>query len=209
MEKAVKKRDSEASKKLILECAIKLFSKKGFNLSSMDELANMSGLNKAMIFYYFKNKQGLYEAVMETVIDEIYITVQKENQNYKNPMEELKNFIKTYAFFASNNPHLPALLLKELSNSGSVMSENLFYKMRKLFALFSDILDRGKKDGSFNDIVPMVLYFMIIGTINLVITTKPLRIKALEIDNIDTCANCDIAEISDYLIRKITKMLKD
>jgi len=50
---------------------------------------------------------------------------------------------------------------------------------------------------------------MVIGTLNLMVTTKPLRVKAHEIDGIDTCSTCDIDEISEYLIKKIKKMLKE
>ncbi len=209
MTKVVQKRDAKASKSEIIKNATLLFSKKDYVSSSMEELASMSGLNKAMIFYYFKNKQGLHEAVMEKVLDDIYMVIQKENKNCKKPIEELESFIKTYATFACKNPHLPRLLLKELGDSGSKIPEKLFYNMKKLFSLFSNILIRGEEKGCFKDAIPMILYFMIIGTLNLMVATKSLRVKALEIDGIDTCAKCDIDEISEYLIKKIKKMLKD
>ena len=133
----MKKRDAEASKEKIIANAKILFSKKGFVASSMDELAEMCDLNKAMVFYYFKNKQGLFEEVMRNVLEEIYQTIQIENAHCKKPIEELESFIKTYATFACSHPYLPALLLKELSDSGAVVSENLFADMRQLFELFS------------------------------------------------------------------------
>lgn len=205
----MKKRDAEASKEKIIANAKILFSQKGFVASSMDELANMCDLNKAMVFYYFKNKQGLFEEVMRNVLEEIYQTIQIENTHCKKPIEELESFIKTYATFACSHPYLPALLLKELSDSGAVVSENLFADMRQLFELFSEILKRGEKQGCFQDVIPMILYFMVIGTLNLMVTTKPLRIKAHDLSGVDTCSKCDIDEISEYLVNKINKMLKD
>lgn len=209
MTKSTKRRNAEVSKRLILRCATELFSKKGYSSTSLEELANMCDLNKAMIFYYYKSKQGLYEAVIVEVLDEIYKAVIEENKNNKTPSEELKSFIKTFAIFSCTHPYLPALLLKELSDNGAQIPETLFYHMRKLYILFADILSRGEKEGCFNDVVPMIIYFMIIGTINLMITTKQLRIKAYELEKIDTCTTCDIDEISDYLVKKTIKMLKD
>ena len=209
MSKVVKKRNAVASKNLILKNAIKLFSKKGYSLTSMEELASKCDLNKAMIFYYYKSKQGLYEAVIIKVLDEIYDTIIKENQNQKKPVEELESFIKTYAFFACRFPYLPSLLLKELSDNGATIPDQLFYNMKKMFILFSDILQRGEEEGCFKDVIPMVLYFMILGSINLMVTTKKMRIKAYESEGLDTCALCDIDEISDYIVRKIQKMLKE
>ena len=205
----MKKRDAKASKEKIITNAKILFSKKGFMATSMDELASMCDLNKAMVFYYFKNKQGLFEEVMKNVLEEIYKTIQRENTHYKKPIDELESFIRTYATFACSHPYLPALLLKELSDSGAVVSDNLFSNMRQLFELFSEILKRGEKKGCFKDVIPMILYFMIIGTLNLMITTKPLRIKAHDLSGVDTCSKCDIDEISEYLVNKIKKMLKD
>ena len=211
MTKKIQKRDAAVSKQLIITNAIKLFSKKGYAGASMDELSKMCNLNKAMVFYYFKNKKGLYEAVMQEILEEIYHTVIEENKLHDNPIAELEGFIKTYASFACSHPYLPALLLKELSDSGAVIPEVLFASMRKLFALFSDILKRGEDAGYFKDVVPMILYFMVLGTLNLMVTTKPLRQKAQTLDDIeiDTCAGCDIDEIATYLIKKINLMLKE
>ncbi len=209
MSRVVKKRNAQVSKNLILLNAIELFSKKGYSATSMEELATKCDLNKAMIFYYYKSKRGLYEAVIIQVLKEIYDTVTKENKNYHKPIDELDSFIKTYAKFACKFPHLPSLLLKELSDSGATLPEKLFYNMKKMYALFSDILKRGEEKGCFKDTIPMVLYFMILGSLNLMITTKKIRIKAYEEEKLDTCATCDIDEISAYISKKVKKMLKD
>jgi len=211
MSKKVQKRDAEASKELIITHAKSLFSEKGYAQSSMDELAQRCGLNKAMVFYYFKNKKGLYEAVMHEVLVEIYEVVTKENKTHSKPEAELEGFIRTYARYACEHPYLPSLLLKELSDSGAIVPEMLFASMRQLFSLFSDILKRGEEKGCFHNAIPMILYFMVLGTLNLMVTTKPLRLKAAALDDIDldTCAACDIDEIADYIIVKIKQMLKE
>jgi len=208
MEKPIKRRNAQKSKKLILDCATELFSKKGYSKTSMDELALKCDLNKAMIFYYYDSKRGLYEAVIVEVLDEIYDSIVKENANHKTPSQELESFIKTYVSFAFSHPYLPALLLKELSDSGSQIPQTLFSHMKKLYILFLDILKRGVEKGCFSDVVPMIIYFMILGTVNLMVTTEPLRIKAEKTDNIDTCANCDIDKISQYIYKKVELMLK-
>lgn len=209
MTKKIQKRDAKASKQLIINNAIKLFATKGYASASMEELGKMCDLNKAMVFYYFKNKKGLYEAVMQEVLDEIYHTIVKENKKYQNPKQQLKAFVSTYAKFAYEHDYLPSLLLAELSDSGAVISEMLFSSMRQLFALFSDILYRGQKEDYFKDALPMILYFMIIGTLNLMVTTKALRIKASKMNDItvDTCASCDIKEIANYIMQHIDCML--
>ncbi len=209
MSKVIKRRNAVASKNLILRNATKIFSKKGYSSTSMEELASMCDLNKAMIFYYFDSKQGLYEAVIVEVLDEIYKHLAKENEKIDDPKQELSNFITTFASFSDSHPYLPSLLLKELSDSGAKIPKTLFSHMKKLYTLFTDILKRGEKSGDFFDVIPMIVYFMIMGTLNLMVTTKSLRDMAHEMDGLDTCSTCDMDEISDYIDKKVQKLLKD
>ncbi len=209
MSKIIKKRDATRSKQLILKNAIEIFAKNGYEKSSMEELAYMCNLNKAMIFYYYTNKRGLYEAVIIKILDEIYDRITKDNQNYNSSSKKLQSFIETYSNFAVSHPYLPSLLLRELSNSDSHLGKTLFTNMKKLYTLFENIIHKGINDGCFKDNLPMVIYFMVIGTLNLMITTKPLRIEANTTDNIDTCSNCQMEEISKYINIKIQNILKD
>jgi len=205
MSKTLKKRDATQSKQLILDNAKKLFAKQGFNASSMDELGKMCGLNKAMIFYYYKNKQGLFEAVMIDILNMIDKAIEHKLQQYSKPIERLESFIKTYGLFACKHPYFPALLLKELSSSGAVLNEQLFSHMQNLYSKFSQILKDGEDEGYFKDVKPMVLYFMIIGTLNLMVTTKNLRKTVSKTTTLDTCANSNIEEIIEYLINKLKR----
>jgi AcrR family transcriptional regulator len=209
MFRTMQKRNAKLSKQLILTHAKELFSQKGYAATSMDELAERCGLNKAMVFYYFKSKKGLYEFVMCEVLVEIQETISEENKKHSTPREELEGFIRTYAKYANNHSYLPSLLLRELSDSGAVVPDMLFTSMRQLFALFSDILERGERKGCFVKTVPMILYFMVLGTFNLMITTKKLRERATKMDDIevDTCASCDIEMIADEVVGKLFRML--
>jgi AcrR family transcriptional regulator len=209
MFRTMQKRNAKLSKQLIITHAKELFSQKGYAATSMDELAERCGLNKAMVFYYFKSKKGLYESVMREVLVEIQQTISEENKKHSTPREELEGFIRTYAKYANNHSYLPSLLLRELSDSGAVVPDMLFICMRQLFALFSDILERGERKGCFVKTVPMILYFMVLGTFNLMITTKKLRERATKMDDIevDTCASCDIEMIADEVVQKLFRML--
>ncbi len=65
-------RDSKKTQKNIINTAMKLFARDGFDGVSVDLIASEAKINKAMIYYYFKNKAKLYEKVVSTLLDEIY-----------------------------------------------------------------------------------------------------------------------------------------
>ena len=201
-----KQRDASISKDLILQNAIKLFSQKEFSSVSMDSLAKECGLNKAMIFYYYKNKQALYEEVIIYILDEIYTVMIKKNQNLIDPKEQLISFIKTFTLFAWEKPYLSSLLLRELSHSNnSDISQILFANMKKLYKLFCDILKNGENNVFIDNCSKdsMMLYFMIIGTINLMVTTTNIRYKAYSTDTLNTCFECDEQYVLSYVTKQI------
>ena len=202
-------RDAEATKANIIKNAMMLFAKNGYDATTADEIAKASGVNKAMIFYYYKNKAGLYSAVMSHALEAIHEEVITTDKCCISPIADLEAFIKTYATYCDAHPYLPALILRELSDSGAHLPEMMFESLRKLFTLLSSILKEGEKQGIFHNVTPMIIHFMIVGTINLLITTKPLRANAISLDTeLDTCNECDIDEISDYIFTKIKLLLE-
>jgi len=205
---AKQKRDAKLTKAKILVEARTLFSKQGFDATTVDDIAEESGINKALIYYYFKNKYGLYSEVMSGLFDAIYEEVIEASKESQSIVEELEVFVKSYARYAYANPYFPALLLRELSNSGAHLPEEMFRSMRRLFLLLSDILKRGKEQQIFIDSIPMIVHFMLIGSINLMITTDPLRKKAVLLDtDIDTCSECSVDDVSTYVFETIKTSL--
>ncbi len=210
MSNSVRRRDAEATKTKIVDSAMALFSKKGFDATTVDDIAEAGGVNKALLYYYFDSKAGLYSEVMTRVLDAIGAEVLAANARCGDPLCELEAFITAYAVHAVRNPYFPALLLRELSDSGAHLPDMMFEKMRQLFALLRRILARGEAEGLFHDVVPMVVHFMIIGTLNLLVTTQPLREAAERHDpNAQTCSDCPVEEIAAYLYRKIRRMLEE
>ena len=204
------KRDAELTKRKILQTSMKLFSFKGFDATTVDDIASKSNINKAMVYYYYKNKAGLYEQVMSVLMENIYLDIDKEYKKSITAKDALKAFIMTYGKYAQKHPYFPSLLLRELSNSGAKLPEKMFFKMRRIFLLLSEILKKGVDDGVFFDVKPMMVHFMIMGTINLMITTQPMRIKATKLGDIDidTCSACSVEEISEYVYEKVKLMLE-
>jgi len=203
------KRDAKATKAKILQEAKLLFSQKGFDATTIDDIAKKSDVNKALVYYYFKNKSSLYAAVMGGLFDAIYEAIVESSIECQSVEEELEVFIQTYAKHAQLHPYFPALLLRELSDSGAHLPEMMFASMRRLFMLLSAILQRGEEEGVFQKSIPMVIHFMIIGSLNLMITTQPLRKKAMLVDtNVDTCSECCIEDVAIYIFHTIKKSLE-
>ena len=204
-----KKRDSVKTKEKIILSAMEVFAKDGYDGVSVDLIAHKADINKAMIYYYFTNKSKLYEVVIEKVLLDIYDTIILESKKFQTPTQRLNSFIFTFAFFVKKNPYLSSLMLVELSNGGKNLPKNVFVGFKKIFSLLNSILKDGEERGCFVKTMPIVIHFMIVGTINLFITTASLREDVLDEFGADIGGNQTIDDVAKYISENIIKMLKE
>jgi len=203
-----KKRDSAKTKEKIILSAMELFARDGFAGVSVDLIAHKADINKAMIYYYFTNKSKLYEVVIEKVLLDIYETIILESKESQTPTQRLNSFIFTFAFFVKKNPYLSSLMLAELSNGGKNLPKNVFVGFKKIFSLLNSILKDGEERGCFVKTMPIVIHFMIVGTINLFVTTTPLRAEVIDEFGEDISGNHTIDDVAKYISTNILKMLR-
>jgi len=63
--------DNKEAKERILHAAIQLFSKKGFDATSVTEIAQSADVTKALIYYYFKSKEEILDSLVHSLLDSI------------------------------------------------------------------------------------------------------------------------------------------
>src|SRR5260221_7871489 len=67
--------EPEKTRAAILEAALKEFAHEGVAGARTEEIARSAGVNKALLYYYFKDKDGLYAAVLDQVFTGLYSRV--------------------------------------------------------------------------------------------------------------------------------------
>src|SRR5436309_15577407 len=68
--------EPEKTRAGIVEAALEEFAHEGVTGARTDEIARSAGVNKALLYYYFKDKDGLYAAVLEQVISGLFTRVE-------------------------------------------------------------------------------------------------------------------------------------
>src|SRR5215831_707709 len=82
----------EDSKERILTCAEEVFAKKGFAGARTQEIAELAGVNKAMIYYYFESKEKLLREVLQRILFELIGLSQEILNRNPPPAEALEQF---------------------------------------------------------------------------------------------------------------------
>ncbi|MDO6683081.1 MULTISPECIES: TetR/AcrR family transcriptional regulator [unclassified Oceanobacter] len=108
----------QRNEKMILAAAEQEFAAFGFKGASMREIANRAELPKANIHYYFKNKLGLYLAVLSDIIDLWDGTFSKTMNADDNPAEALPNYIRKKIEFSYQYPLASRIFATEIISGG-------------------------------------------------------------------------------------------
>lgn len=112
----------------IIEAAIPLFAKKGFVAVSIREIADAAQVNSSAISYYFKGKEGLYQAVLEKTFSPVkeFVRTTKALSSLT-AIERLTMYAKNIAFIHHERPFLTRFMMSELANPtpcGSLVIKN-------------------------------------------------------------------------------------
>jgi TetR/AcrR family transcriptional regulator len=73
----------------ILQAAVRLFARKGYEATSTREIVEAAGVTKPMIYYYFKNKEGLYEAVLTRFLSQFAVRLRAVVDEPREPRDHL------------------------------------------------------------------------------------------------------------------------
>jgi AcrR family transcriptional regulator len=98
----------------ILEAADNLFSERGFAMTSTTEIAKEAGCNQALVHYYFRTKDRLFEAIFELKL-KLFVKAFLKIGNEDLPFEEkLRRKIEAHFDILAANQRLPFLVINEL-----------------------------------------------------------------------------------------------
>lgn len=105
------------TEKKILDAAKIVFLDKGFDGARMQEIADKAGINKALLHYYFRSKEKLFDAIFQEAFQQFIPKIAEIMMTDKPLFEKLEFFIDTYLTMLSNNPHLPSFVLHEINRN--------------------------------------------------------------------------------------------
>lgn len=118
-------RELNATEQKILSAAKDVFVEKGFDGARMQEIANKAGINKALMHYYFRSKDNLFNAIFK---EAFYQFIPKLGENFQsdNPlMVKIEQFVLDYIELIKAKPHIPLFVLHELTRNQNFVEKML------------------------------------------------------------------------------------
>src|SRR2546427_7996276 len=97
----------EESRAAILRAAVGEFSREGVAGARTDAIARAAGVNKALLYYYFKDKERLYAAVLDQVFGGLRHTIEEALSNDLPPREKLLAYVRAHFDYIASHPLYP------------------------------------------------------------------------------------------------------
>jgi AcrR family transcriptional regulator len=116
------KSDGDKTRTRILEVAENLIAQKGYEGAGMGEIAKQTGINKATIYYHFKDKKDILVSLFNQILEALELHIRKPEKEEKTIPEKIKGEI---LFLRSKKKILSILLVEALKEKDF---EDVFFK---------------------------------------------------------------------------------
>jgi TetR/AcrR family transcriptional regulator len=164
--------DSTTEEK-IYDSARRIFILKGMDGARMQEIADEAGMNKALLHYYFRNKENLFKAVFKDIFTKFFIKIKETLFSGMTVKEKLTTFIDNYIDLIQTNPYVPQFIINEINRDPGVLKTLMFesgIEPQKILELFNN--ETGSGDLSEPD--PRHIVISLLGLMVFPFIARPL-----------------------------------
>jgi len=159
----------------ILKAAIDEFARHGYDAAGVDRIARRARVNKALIYYYFANKRGLYHEILHAALQDLVQALREVVDGSGSADVKMARYVGTLVEHLDTHQHLPPIMLRELADGGRHLDVEALRQMLLLPPLLARLLAQGRKEGAFGPFDPMMLHFVLMGTSMLMASNVPIR----------------------------------
>jgi AcrR family transcriptional regulator len=151
--------DTEAQ---IKAAAKTVFLKKGLAGARMQEIADVAGIGRTALHYYFRSKEKLFQVVWKDAFRDMAERTEMLRNNNYSTLEKMEAFVDGYFDKALAEPELDIFMLNEFNNNPDIMKDILFSGANggPLDILLRGI-EKSVKDGEFKGAPRQILITLI------------------------------------------------
>ncbi len=170
--------EEQNTEQKILNAAKEVFQKKGMTGARMQEIADTAGINKALLHYYYRTKEKLFEKAFEAAFYLFYPKIKKMFISDKTVFEKIKFFIYSYIGVLRNHPYIPGFIINEINRNPQILvkifEKNIEFKNDNVLVIFQKQIDDEVEKGIIRPVDVKNLMVNIIGLCVFPVIAKPI-----------------------------------
>lgn len=168
----------------ILEAARKVFMQKGFAATRMCDIAQMAGINQALLHYYFRSKNRLFDVIFEQQHQKFYASIESILSSDAPYFDKLRQLIASEIQKNMAAPYLPMFILNEMhSNPKHLQCDGTSSRHTRLFELFSELTQAEYEAGRIRAVSARQLLLSIMSLCSFPFLAQPMIKHSMAIDD--------------------------
>ncbi len=159
----------------ILNAAEALFARKGYDGTTIKQIGAASGVNPALLYYYFANKEELYKAVLHRFVSALVTRGSAAIDAAKAPRDAIRGLVAAQVEFLLAEPNLPRLMVREMVDHEARHAQDIILQLAAgLFQRLCHVIEAGQRSGDFSsDIEPRFAAVSTISQVAYFIIARP------------------------------------
>jgi TetR/AcrR family transcriptional regulator len=175
------RRQPEVSRNAILQAALAEFAREGLAGARMDAIADAAGVNKALLYYYFEDKETLYGGILDRFFERLAERILGVCNQPGSAGERFLAYARTHFDSVAESPYYAHIFMSERMSAGrggSPHLDRIFDRyMRPIAGGVLQLVEEGVKRREFRAVDPNQFLPSAIGSIVHYFLTAPLRQK--------------------------------
>lgn len=152
----IQQKNSEA----ILDAALEVFSVQGFRGATLDQIADVAGLSKPNLLYYFPSKEAIYQALLAELLD-TWLDPLRAMDADGDPMAEIMSYVRRKLDLSRDYPRESRLFANEILQGAPRIRESIEGELKYLVDDKAAVLRQWMAEGKIAKVEPVHLIFSI------------------------------------------------
>ncbi|WP_242939029.1 TetR/AcrR family transcriptional regulator [Thermosyntropha lipolytica] len=157
--------DKKAKRELILDAAVRVFSRRGYHEARMEEIALEAGIGKGTIYEYFDSKLTLFQEVLGRSRDIYYNSLAIENENSLSLREKIRLVFLSHIRFCQENKELTRVVFWDTEIMDEELKAWSYEKRKEKERMLSEVIEKAMEAGEIRGINPYALTLVITGAL--------------------------------------------
>lgn len=125
MGKTIKANTETNTEQQILHAARRVFTRKGFAATRMEDIATEAGINRALLHYYFRSKQKMFDQIFEENLRTFFTSFLQAIQGNGTFEEKIRQLVDTQIEVLLHNQDLPLFIVNEIAHNPEKITERI------------------------------------------------------------------------------------
>ena len=136
------------SRTAILDAAERLFAERGYAATTIKQIGSDAGVNSALLYYYFADKERLYRAVLERLLGTLMARGGEVFSSARSPEDAIRGLVSVQGELLVSRPHVPRLIARELvDHNADHVAGQMTQVAAGIFRQLCTLIEDGQRTG--------------------------------------------------------------